>query len=80
MGEVPAQFVTFTSTVLQAVPTGEFAVICVLEMTWTFVALAAPNRTVAGLKKLVPVIVTGVFPAGAPVEGLTLLTEGSPGR
>ena len=52
--------------------------ICVpAALTTTPVAGAAPKSTVASRVKPVPVIVTGVPPAAAPVAGLMLLTTGA---
>ena len=44
--------------------------------TATFVAAVLPNNTVAPAAKFVPVIVTAVPPAVAPLFGLRLLTVG----
>jgi hypothetical protein len=53
------------------------AMIVVPFVTETFVADVAPNVTVAGLAKPVPVIVTlGRPPPVGPVVALTLLTVG----
>ena len=51
--------------------------IVVLFTTATFVAAVLPNVTVAPAAKFVPVIVTDVPPASAPLFGLTLLTVGT---
>jgi hypothetical protein len=52
------------------------AVIVVLFTTTTLVAAALPNVTVAPAAKFVPVIVTAVPPATAPLLGDTLVTVG----
>ena len=77
IAEVPPQAVTVTSTVVQAVPAGAVAVIEIAEFTVKLVALTAPNLTAVTLKKPVPVIVTGVPPAGDPELGLKLVTVGA---
>jgi hypothetical protein len=51
-------------------------VIVVLFTTATLVAATPPNVTVAPVAKFVPVSVTAVPPAVAPLFGLTLLTVG----
>jgi hypothetical protein len=48
----------------------------VLFTTATFVAAVLPNVTVAPAAKFVPVIVTAVPPAVAPLAGLTFVTVG----
>src|SRR5712692_10179643 len=50
------------------------AVIWVALTTTTFVAAVPPNITVAPITKFVPVMVTAVPPAAAPLLGLTLPT------
>lgn len=65
--------VTVTAPALSA---GVVAVICVLLVTTTFVAAAAPNVTVAPEAKFAPVIVTAVPPAVDPLLGDRLLTVG----
>ena len=72
----PPAFVTVTVTA-PAVPAGVVAVIVVLFTTVTPVAAALPNITVAPVAKFVPVIVTAVPPATAPLFGDTLLTLGA---
>jgi hypothetical protein len=72
----PLLLVTVTVTA-PALPAGVVAVIDVLLTTTTFVAAVAPNVTVAPAAKFVPVIVTAVPPATAPLLGLTLLTVGA---
>jgi hypothetical protein len=52
-------------------------VIFVALTTVTFVAAALPKFTLAGLAKLVPVMVTTVPPAGEPELGLTAVTVGA---
>jgi hypothetical protein len=59
-----------------ALPAGVLAVIVVLFTTATLVAATPPNVTVAPVAKFVPVSVTAVPPAVAPLFGLTLLTVG----
>jgi hypothetical protein len=66
-----------TVTVTAPLPAGVVAVIDVPLTTTTFVAAVAPNVTVAPAAKFVPVIVTAVPPATAPLFGLTLLTVGT---
>ena len=78
IGEVPPDVITVTSTVAAA-PAGERAVIVVGLTTVTLVALFAPNFTVAGVMKLVPVIVTGVAPPVGPAFGETAVTAGCTG-
>ena len=73
---LPVALVTVTVTA-PALPAGVVAVIDVLLTTTTFVAAVAPNVTVAPAAKFVPVIVTAVPPATAPLFGLTLLTVGA---
>lgn len=63
--------VTFTDP---AEPAGVVAVIDVLLATVTFVAAVAPNITVAGETKFVPVIVTTVPPDNGPTFGDVLVT------
>src|SRR5260370_336075 len=53
------------------------AVICVALTTTTFVAPVPPNVAVAPVTKFVPVMVTAVPPAAAPLLGLTLPTVGA---
>src|SRR5712692_9815439 len=53
------------------------AVICVALTTTTFVAPVPPNVAVAPVTKFVPVMVTAVPPAAAPLLGLTLVTVGA---
>ena len=67
---------TVTSTV-PALPDGEVAVIEVVELTVTPVALAEPNWTVSPEAKPVPVIVTLVPPEVLPLAGLTPVTVGA---
>jgi len=76
IAEVPLDVVTLTSTVVLLTPAGATAVIVVLFTTMTPVALFAPNFTVAGDVKLVPVIVTILPPAAGPQLGLTPVTVG----
>lgn len=71
----PLLFVTVTVTA-PVLPAGVVAVMLVLLTTTTFVAAALPNLTVAPDAKFVPVIVTAVPPAAAPLLGLTLVTVG----
>lgn len=56
--------------------TGVMAVIDVALVTLTVVAAVPPTVTVAGVAKLVPVIVIDVPPAVVPVAGLTAVTVG----
>jgi hypothetical protein len=65
------------TVVAPAFPAGVVAVIVVLFTTTTFVAELLPNFAVAPLAKFVPVIVTAVPPAVAPLFGLTLVTVGT---
>ena len=65
--------VTVTAPTL---PAGVVALICVPLVTTTFVAVAAPNVTVAPAAKFVPVIVTAVPPTVGPLFGDTPLTVG----
>ena len=75
LGRVPFCPPEVTVTVTApAVPAGVVAVISVALTTTTLVAAALPNVTVAPDAKSVPVIVTAVPPAGAPLLGDTLLT------
>src|SRR6266852_5745820 len=53
------------------------AVICVALTTTTFVAPVPPNVAVVPVTKFVPVMVTAVPPAAAPLLGLTLPTVGA---
>ena len=73
---VPPGAVTLTLTV-PAAPAGAVAVIVVGFTTVTFVAATVPKLTVAGLAKLVPVMVTTVPPAVGPELGLTAVTVGA---
>ena len=73
--EVPAPFVTVTSTV-PAATAGETAEIEVGEFTTTPAAAVPPKFTVAPLTKLVPVMVTWVPPPVGPEFGLTAETVG----
>ena len=68
--------VTVTATV-PADPAGEIAVMEVALTTTTLVAALPPNVTEAGAVKFVPVIVTGVPPAGRPAFGDTFVTVGA---
>ena len=72
---VPPGVATVTSTV-PAVPAGEVAVICEEVTTVTLLATFAPNLTVGGPAKLVPVIVTAVPPPVGPEVGLMPVTVG----
>jgi hypothetical protein len=66
-------------TVTVTAPTacaGVVAVRVVLLLTTTLVAAVPPNVTVAPVAKFVPVIVTAVPPAAAPLFGETLVTVG----
>ncbi len=75
---VAKELLTVTSTVVPTVPAGAVAVIEVALTTTTFVAATLPNLTLVAPVKLVPVIVTGVPPAGRPATGLTAVTVGVP--
>ena len=57
-------------------PAGDVAVIEVALLTVNDVALVPPNRTAVAPVKLVPVIVTLVPPAGAPLVGESDVTVG----
>jgi hypothetical protein len=75
---LPLWLFTVTVTVTApALPAGVVAVIVVLFTTVTPAAAALPNFTVAPVAKFVPVIVTDVPPAVAPVFGLTPVTVGA---
>jgi hypothetical protein len=76
---VPPGVVTWTLTVVPAVPAGETAVIDVDELTVTPVAALAPNFTVEPLTNPVPVMMTEVpaLPVACPV-GLSDVTVGAP--
>ena len=77
MARLPLCPPTVTVTVTApALPAGVVAVMVVLFVTVTFVALAVPNFTVAPVAKFVPVIVTAVPPDVEPLVGETLLTVG----
>ena len=76
-------FVTTTSTAPAAAPAGATAVSVVELITVTDVAAVAPKRTpvpvpvpVSGSKKFVPLIVTDVPPASAPVFGVIVAIVG----
>ena len=71
----PPGFVTVT-LVAPAVPAGVVAVIVVLFETTTFVAAVPPNVIVAPEAKFIPVIVTAVPPAVAPLLGDKLVIVG----
>ena len=58
------------------VPAGLIAVSWVGDSTCTPVAATPPKVTVAGLAKLVPVMVTVVPPAAGPDDGDTFVTVG----
>src|SRR2546423_253552 len=73
-GVIPCGGVTVTSTV--PVPAGATAAIDVAIVTMKLLASADPNLTDVAPVKLVPVIVTRVPPASAPLAGLTLTTDG----
>jgi len=68
--------VTTTSTV-PAACVGVVAVIVLLLVTVTFVAVVPPNFTVAPDRNLVPVIVTGVPPLAVPELGPMPVTVGA---
>jgi hypothetical protein len=74
--DVPAVFVTVTSTAPGVTVEGDVAVIEVAEFTVTPVAAVAPNATVEPVTKLVPVIVTDVPPAVGPDVGVIDATVG----
>jgi hypothetical protein len=76
VADVPAAFVTVTSTVPD-VPAGDVAVICVELLTVTAPAEVAPNLTVDAEVKLVPVMTTAVPPVGGPVVGLIEVIAGA---
>src|SRR6516164_11385585 len=71
---VPPGAVTRTSTM--PVPAGLIAVSWVGDTTCTPVAATPPKVTVAGVAKLVPVMVTVVPPAAGPDDGDTFVTVG----
>ena len=71
----PLVFVTETVTA-PAVPGGVVAVMLVLLTTFTPVACALPNFTMAPETKFVPPIVTAVPPPTAPPFGVTPVTDG----
>ena len=73
---VPPAVVTSTLAV-PAAPCGVVQVIDVPETTMTLVQGVVPIFTVAGLAKLVPVIVIGVPPAVVPDVGFTDETVGA---
>ena len=73
---VPTGVVTLISTI--PAPAGEVAVIEVALFTVKFVAALFPKFTAVASKKLVPVIVTVVPPAGEPTPGLIPVTLGVP--
>src|SRR3954453_11933263 len=75
VADVAAGFVTVTSTVVFAVPTGDVAVI-VPSSTMLKVALVPPNFIAVAVVKLVPVMVTRVPPAAVPDDGDKLVTVG----
>lgn len=58
----PAAVVTYS--VVEPLPAGITAVICVVEFTVKLLAALPPNRTEVAPVKFVPVIVTEVPPAG----------------
>jgi hypothetical protein len=72
---VPDAVVTVIATV--PTPTGESAVINVAEFTLKAVALVVPKRTDDAPVKLVPVILTALPPAPAPLFGVTLEIVGA---
>ena len=75
--DVPAEFVTLTSTVAADVRAGEVAVIVVELTTTTLVAaFPVPNATVEPVMNCVPVMVTFVPPPVGPLFGLTAVTVG----
>src|SRR3954468_15931104 len=73
VADVAAGFVTVTSTVVFAVPTGDVALV-VPSATILKVALVPPNFTAVAAVKLVPVIVPSVPPAAVPDDGDKLVT------
>jgi len=74
--EVPPGVVTVTVDA-PATPAGEVAVICVAELTTTFVAAFAPNFTAVAPVKSVPVMITDVPPVAGPLVGLNDVTVGA---
>ena len=66
---------SITSTVL--LPAGDVAVIAVAPTTTNAVAAAPPKFTAVAPVKLVPVMVTAVPPAAAPLFGATEVTAGA---
>src|SRR5208283_830056 len=73
---VPPGVVTVTSTV-PAEPTGETAVIWVVEVTVKLDAAVVPNITAVAPVNPVPVIVTVVPPATGPAAGVIPVTTGT---
>ena len=72
---MPPAVVTLTSTV--PVPAGEVAVIWVALITVNEPAALPPKLTPVAPEKFVPVMVTLVPPAAAPVFGATPVTVGA---
>ena len=77
MARLPVCPLTVTATATDAAAcAGVVAVIWVPLTTTTFVAAVPPNVTVAPAAKFVPVIVTAVPPAVAPLFGDAAVTVG----
>ncbi len=75
VAEVPLGVVTVTSTV--PVPDGAVTVRVVALVTVTVVPAVAPKWTAVAPVKPVPLTVTVLPPAGAPLVGLTEVTVGA---
>jgi hypothetical protein len=64
-------------SIMPADPAGAVAVICVALFTVKLAAGAAPKRTAVAPVRLVPVMVTVLPPAVAPLAGETPVTVGA---
>src|ERR1700716_1896803 len=74
MALVPPGVVTLMSAVPE--PAGLVAVIWVALLTVKALAATVPNLTAVAAVRLVPVMTTDVPPAGKPLAGTNVLTEG----